>query len=153
MILKQYNEDDEDKEESGSNEDGDSDEAPELITSRDDFDSMVNTFLNDYEILGRKMKPRMEGESGLDKLDSLRRAMGQDERVRIMNGENEEVDDEKFDAHLFPSDDDKKDRWDCETILSESTLISFLEFAEFFSFPKPPIRTLKTTRDLFVPVI
>lgn len=117
--MKQYNEDEtEEEEKAGSNEDNDSDEAPELITSREDFDSMVNTFLNDYEILGRKMKPKMEGESGVDKLDVFRRAMGQDERVRIMDGEEEEVNDAELDAHLFP-ENDKKDRWDCETILSE----------------------------------
>lgn len=118
MIMKQYNE--EDDEGGAHSDDSDSDEAPELITTRDDFDSMVNTFLNDFEILGRKMKPRLEGDSGLDKLDSLRRAMGQDERIRLMNNEGDaDHDDEEIDAHLFPDDGDKKDRWDCETILSE----------------------------------
>ena len=60
MILREYNEDEE-EEDFDSHDGNDSDEAPELITSRDDFDSMVNTFLNDFEILGRKMKPKMEG--------------------------------------------------------------------------------------------
>ncbi|KAH9486346.1 Protein LTV1 [Psilocybe cubensis] len=120
MILKQYNEDEEEEYQTGSNDENDSDEAPELITSREDFDSMVNTFLNDFEILGRKMKPKMEGENGVDKLDVLRRALGQDERVRIMDGEEAEVDDAELDAQLFP-EDDKKDRWDCETILTTYT--------------------------------
>lgn len=114
MILREYNEDGEDEEGVHSHDGTDSDEAPDLITSRDDFDSMVNTFLNDFEILGRKMKPKMEGETGMEKLDAFRRAMGQDERNRIVNDDDEEnsLDD------LFP-DEDKKDRWDCETILSE----------------------------------
>ena len=116
MILKVYNED-EDEDDFNSHHDNDSDEAPELlITSREDFNSMVNEFLNDFEIVARKMKPKLEGESGPEKLDVLRRAMGQDERVRISNDGDEEDDNDD----LFLSDEeDKKDRWDCETILCE----------------------------------
>ncbi|KAG6813997.1 hypothetical protein H0H92_004490 [Tricholoma furcatifolium] len=112
MILKQYADDDDTP---SSEEDNDSDEAPELITSREDFESMMDEFLNDYEILGRKMKPKLDGETGAEKLDTIRRALGQDERVRIGN---EDEEDEEEDI-LMPLDvDDKKDRWDCETILS-----------------------------------
>ncbi|KAF8807956.1 LTV-domain-containing protein [Phlegmacium glaucopus] len=118
IILKVYN-DDQDEEKITSHHDNDSDEAPELITSREDFDSMVNEFLNDFEIVGRKMKPKLEGESGLEKLDVLRRAMGQDERVRISNDGDEEVDDN--DDLSSSDEEDKKDRWDCETILSTYT--------------------------------
>ena len=115
MISTVYN-DDEDGDEISSHHDNDSDEAPELITSREDFDSMLNQFLNEFEIVGRKMKPKLEGESGPEKLDVLRRAMGQDERIRISNDGD---DDEKDDDDLFSSnEEDKKDRWDCETILS-----------------------------------
>ncbi|KAJ7086592.1 Low temperature viability protein-domain-containing protein [Mycena crocata] len=113
MILKQYNSDEESE---PSDEDlEDEDDAPKLITSREDFESMMDEFLNDYEILGRKMKPKLEGDSGAAKLDTLRRAMGQDERVRIeRNDEDDEADD-----ILMPFDiDDRKDRWDCETILT-----------------------------------
>ena len=121
MILKEYKEDGEEETADDGNQ---SDEAPELITSREDFDSMVNEFLNDFEILGRKLKPKLEGESGIEKLDVLRRAMGQDERVRIVDGGEDDNDDD-----LFPSDDeDKKDRWDCETILSE--------LCDFFYMPE-----------------
>ncbi|KAJ3571563.1 hypothetical protein NP233_g3672 [Leucocoprinus birnbaumii] len=91
----------------------DIDEAPELITSREDFDSMVNEFLNDYEILGRKMKPKLEGDSSIDKLDTIRRALGHDDRVRVNEDDDDEVQD-------FVSQDDtpQEDRWDCETILT-----------------------------------
>ncbi|KAF9567864.1 LTV-domain-containing protein [Agrocybe pediades] len=118
MIAKEYNED-EDEDDINSNSDEDSDEAPDLITSREDFDDMVNTFLNDFEILGRKMKPKMEGESGMEKLDTFRRAMGQDERVRIMNADEQE--ESPNDDDLFPEDKEEKDRWDCETILTTYT--------------------------------
>ncbi|KAG2022789.1 cytoplasmic protein, variant 2 [Coprinopsis cinerea AmutBmut pab1-1] len=118
MMLKQYGEDEDEDEEDHegdhehmSDSDEDSDEAPELITSRDDFDSMVNEFLNDYEILGRKMRPKLEGETGLDKLDTLRRAVGE---AKIREGQ----DNSDSDEDLFIEEEDKKDRWDCETILT-----------------------------------
>jgi protein LTV1 len=111
MILKQYNNEDA----LSSDEESASDEAPELITSREDFDSMMDEFLNDYEQLGRKLKPKLPGETGTEKLDTIRRALGQDERVLI--GEEEEEDSDDIYAPF--EDDDKKDRWDCETILSE----------------------------------
>ncbi|KAJ6541895.1 Low temperature viability protein-domain-containing protein [Mycena capillaripes] len=115
MILKEYNSD-EDAEPSEDEEDDD--DAPQLITSREDFESMMDEFLNDYEILGRKMKPVLEGGTGAAKLDTLRRAMGQDERVRLEHAVEEEDDGDI----LIPLDiDDRKDRWDCETILTTYT--------------------------------
>ena len=118
--MKNYNEDEEeDEEDDPPSED---DEAPELITSRDDFDSMINTFLNDYEILGRKLKPKLEGETGVDKLNIIRQTMGQDERVRSTNTDN----DDENDDDLFPSEDEEdKHKWDCETILSKLPIPSF----------------------------
>ena len=118
MILKQYNEG-VDGDPPASDEESDSDEAPELITSREDFDSMMNEFLDNYEILGRKLKPKLPGETGAEKLDTIRRAMGQDERVRIAEEEEEEDSD---DIYAPFEEDDKKDQWDCETILSECTI-------------------------------
>src|ERR1700761_3267025 len=123
MILKQYNSDDD--MESSADEQEDDNDAPELITSRDDFESMMDEFLNDYEILGRKMKPKLDGDSGADKLNTLRRAMGQDERVRVA------ADEEEVDDILMPLDvEDRIDRWDCETILSEMICMFRYGFTE-----------------------
>lgn len=77
---------------------------------------MMDEFLNDYEILGRKMKLKLEGETGVDKLNTFRRAMGHDERVHLSQDDDDKGDEDI----MMPYDvDDKKDRWDCETILSE----------------------------------
>jgi protein LTV1 len=120
--LKEYNEDSED--DPSSDEDNDSDVAPELITSREDFESMMDEFLNDYEILGRKLKLKLAGDTGAEKLDTIRRAMGQDKRVRV----NGDEDDDNDDDIMIPFEiDDHKDRWDCETILSEWHSISCKE--------------------------
>lgn len=116
VMQKEYADDDNEKHVDLS--DDDSDSAPGLITTREDFEEMMDDFLDNYELLGRKMKPVLPGDSGLDKLDTLRRALGQDERVRI-NGEDgdDASDDEKI---LMPYEEQsKKDRWDCETILSK----------------------------------
>ncbi|TFK41914.1 Low temperature viability protein-domain-containing protein [Crucibulum laeve] len=115
IVLKEYNEDDDEAPPSSDEDAEEDEEAPELITSRDDFNSMVNEFLNDYEILGRKMRPVLTGESGVEKLDTLRRAMGQDERVRITALEDEDINDDDL---LQYEVEDRKDTWDCETILT-----------------------------------
>jgi len=90
--------------------DEDTDEVPELVTLREDFDSMVNEFLQNYEILGKKMKPKLDGDTPIDKLDTIRNALRQ---VRI----NDDADDEMHDI-ISLEDMFQEDRWDCETILS-----------------------------------
>lgn len=107
-MLKQYDEIPDDDEIENSD-----DEAPELQPSREDFSTMVNEFLDDFEILGRKMQPKLAGGTGAEKLDTLRKAMGQDDRVRNSSTDND--DDVVSDIEEQES---KKDRWDCETILS-----------------------------------
>ncbi|KAH6916658.1 cytoplasmic protein [Coprinopsis sp. MPI-PUGE-AT-0042] len=115
MMLREYGDEDEEgdmDEELSQIDEENSDEAPDLITSRDDFDGMINEFLNDYEILGRKLRPKLEGETGAEKLDTFRRALGE---ATIREGADEEDNDE---PQFYVEEDDKKDRWDCETILT-----------------------------------
>ncbi|KAG2076802.1 cytoplasmic protein [Suillus decipiens] len=95
-----------------------SDEAPELVTSREDFEAMMDDFMDNYELLGRKLKPVLPGDSGTEKLNTLRQAMGQDERVRIRSADDDE--DEVDDDRLFAGYNaaEKEDTWDCETVLT-----------------------------------
>lgn len=91
-----------------------SDEAPELITTREDFEALMDDFLNNHEVVGRKLKPVLPGNTAMDKLETYRRAIGVDERVKI--DQSDSASDEEI---LMPFDpEDKKDQWDCETILS-----------------------------------
>lgn len=113
QVQRQYDSDEEDEDEM---DDGleDSDEAPELITTREDFDTMMNEFLDNYEILGGKMQPVLPGDTATEKLDTLRKALGQ---ARLRDGDEDY--DSEVDDVLMPLDiDEKQDRWDCETILS-----------------------------------
>ena len=96
--------------------------ASDLITSREDYAEMVDEFMDRYELLGRKLKPVLAGGSAADKLETLRRELGQDERVRVIAVEAAD-EDELDDDELFRGYDanEKEDRWDCETILSKRT--------------------------------
>lgn len=96
-----------------------SDEAPDLVTSREDFEAMMDDFMDNYELLGRKLKPVLPGDSGTEKLNTLRQAMGQDERVRIRSADDDDGD-ELNDDRLFAAyhASEKEDTWDCETVLT-----------------------------------
>ncbi|KAI0361122.1 LTV-domain-containing protein [Trametes cingulata] len=91
----------------------DMDEAPDLIASREDFESMMDEFLEKYEVVSGKMRPVLPG-TATEKLDTIRKALGE---AKIRD-DAEESGSEGEDI-LMPLDvDEKKDRWDCETILT-----------------------------------
>lgn len=96
----------------------DDDEAPDLITTREDFEDMLDDFLGNYELLGRKLLPVMPGATGVEKLHTLRSALGPSLPPR------NEVEEEDDDEGNMPwgwgkeAEEEKKERWDCETILS-----------------------------------
>ena len=78
---------------------------------------MMNEFLDNYEIVGGKMKPVLAGDTAVDKLATIRKALGE-AKIR-----DDDDDDDNEDDILMPVDiDEPKDRWDCETILSASCM-------------------------------
>jgi len=95
-----------------------SDSTPELITSREDFEALMDDFLHNYEVSGGKMKPSLQG-SGPEKLQSLRLAMGRDERVMVNNLDQQERDD--GDINPVIEEEGKRGRWDVETVLTTYT--------------------------------
>ena len=73
----------------------------------------MDEFLDNYEVVAGKMRPTLPG-SATEKLDTVRKALGE---AKLRDAEESESEDDDI---LMPLDvDDKKDRWDCETILSE----------------------------------
>ncbi|EJD52187.1 Low temperature viability protein [Auricularia subglabra TFB-10046 SS5] len=120
-IERQY-EDDED-EDDDSNIDSDGDEAPDLVAAREDFNSLVDDFLENYEQVGNKLKHVMPGEAPLDKLDALRRAF---DAPVTPSSQQQQPQRRKSRPVVDPAEiveEDEKDRWDCETILSTYTNI------------------------------
>ena len=113
QIEREYNSDGDEDE---TADDSDS-EAPELLTSREDFDAIMDDFLDNYEVLGGKMRPVLPGESVADKLGTIRqslREIGYDPHAYL--ADNVDDDDAEFDEYV----EEKGDRWDCETILCGS---------------------------------
>ncbi|KAH8119968.1 Low temperature viability protein [Phellopilus nigrolimitatus] len=111
QVEKEY-ESEEEEEELSDDEDG----APELITSREDFNDIMDDFLDNYEILGGKMRHVLPGETVTDKLGTIRRSLkeiGYDAHGQLEEGADGE-DDDGFER----LEEAKGDRWDCETILS-----------------------------------
>ncbi|MBW0494434.1 hypothetical protein O181_034149 [Austropuccinia psidii MF-1] len=126
------------KEYESSSDDDDDDDASSCHSDltatpahiRQDFDDIMDDFLNRFEVLGGKMKPRLAGETPSEKLKTMRsellapqRAdelerqlikekilsrMKQDEKVQSKPG---------FDTIQY-QEDEPRDRWDCQTILS-----------------------------------
>ncbi|EJD03733.1 Low temperature viability protein [Fomitiporia mediterranea MF3/22] len=93
----------------------DSDEAPELLTSREDFNAIMDDFLDNYEILGGKMRPVLPGETVTDKLGTIRQSLkeiGYDAHAQL------EEDEDESDEAYRELVEEKGERWDCETILS-----------------------------------
>ncbi|CAG8585551.1 4156_t:CDS:2 [Ambispora leptoticha] len=90
------------------------------ISRRQDFDQIMEEFLDKYEIVGHKMVPKLEGDSMVDKLETIRRGLGQvnieDGTQKNIGKDNAWVDDEILDM----SKESKRTReaWDCESILS-----------------------------------
>ena len=88
----------------GEGEDAD-DEAPPLLTSREDFNAIMDDFLENYEILGGKMRPVLEGATGADKLATFRRALREDEQEHTESQDRERSVVTPHDSH---DDDDRE---------------------------------------------
>lgn len=86
---------------------------------RADFDAILDEFLEKYEIVGRKMQPKLEGETSAAKLDSMRQGLIKPE----IPEEVEELPRAKLThAALQPKlerpEQRKRETWDCQTIVS-----------------------------------
>lgn len=128
----------------------------ETTVSREDFEAIMDDFLDNYEVVGKKMVPVMPGESSAEKLDSMRKALvgldlegngpstraqsnqgaAQDETETLAGGTKSDADyirqrflredyyaGKKAEQESMPMmhiiGQDKEDKWDAETILSE----------------------------------
>ena len=76
----------------------------------------MDDFLHNYEVSGGKMKLSLPG-SGSEKLQSLRTALGRGENMTVEDSDQEGKDD---DIYAMIEGNEKPERWDVETVLSES---------------------------------
>ncbi|KAI9486662.1 MAG: Low temperature viability protein-domain-containing protein [Benjaminiella poitrasii] len=113
-IEEEYMEDEE-------SEDMDEEEREE----REDFDSILDDFLEKYEIVGRKMEPKMEGESSAAKLDTYRQGFVKPDVQQLLSEEKEKQDTPKprltralLEPALERPVQKQKESWDVQTIIS-----------------------------------
>ena len=120
----------------------DANDPPEI--SREDFENIMDDFLDNYEVVGNRMVPVLSGDTGADKLETIRKALvgldvdrdnaeassskvgGSQEdadyiRKRYLRDdiyEDDEDNDDDDAEQVWPAPPKPKDKWDAETILS-----------------------------------
>ncbi|KAJ9123752.1 hypothetical protein QFC24_003526 [Naganishia onofrii] len=109
----------------------------EPALTREDMEEIMDEFLDEFEIVGNKMLPKVRGETPAENLDIMRKAlMGLDLegsgpaeagtpaadaeyiRKRFLREREEDDNEEEEKMPVLSIVGDKKDRWDAETILS-----------------------------------
>ncbi|KAF9302194.1 hypothetical protein BGZ74_005689 [Mortierella antarctica] len=113
-----------------SDSDDDDDERTDLVGEelRKDFDSILDDFLDKFEIVGSKMVPRLEGATSENKLTTIRNAMlvdDDDEKsvattvggTKHRKKKEEEVP-EEIQTDFRSRAERMRDNWDVQTILS-----------------------------------
>ncbi|CAO3641707.1 unnamed protein product [Cunninghamella blakesleeana] len=114
-IEEEYMNDDDEEEEREF--DGD------ISKERADFEAILDDFLDNYEVVGNKIAPKLEGENSVQKLDTIRKTL---DRIHIKE-EVEDEDEEKAKKQRSKSNLDdpwarpeqrKKATWDCQSVLS-----------------------------------
>ncbi|KAI9250195.1 Low temperature viability protein-domain-containing protein [Phascolomyces articulosus] len=111
----------------------------QTLEERADFESILDDFLDNYEIVGKKMQPKLDGESGQQKLDTIREALAAthltDDHKKNQEDDNESVDTvtarsalkkahrqhETEHLELWERPLKKREAWDCQSVLSTYT--------------------------------
>ncbi|KAJ2726119.1 Protein ltv1 [Coemansia sp. Benny D115] len=122
------------EEDSESNPDEDymGDGTGESVSTRPDFENVLDEFLNEYELTGKKMQVVLEGGTGQGKLDTVREALldanvtPEESRRAVLatglkmfaedNMRTREEDDKELEAMLLQKEE--RTPWDCQTILT-----------------------------------
>jgi protein LTV1 len=98
--------------------------------SREDFDAILDDFLENYEVVGRKYRPALGGTglTGPEKLSVLRAAIEggvgerEENRRRVLEVERMTRGKEKVERERVRGEEDEGEKWDVETILSASAV-------------------------------
>ncbi|EGG08785.1 uncharacterized protein MELLADRAFT_84321 [Melampsora larici-populina 98AG31] len=134
-IEKEYEDSDEDSDTASENSNQTA--TPNtMYEEREDFEEIMNDFLDRFEVLGGKMKPILKGKTPLEKLDTLRkeiliededrdedlerRLMKEKILIRLDEEEKKEMRRVVKETEVleFETIEDRHNKWDCESILS-----------------------------------
>ncbi|KAI8078762.1 Low temperature viability protein-domain-containing protein [Halteromyces radiatus] len=117
-IEEEYMQDDDDDDEYY---DGD------VMEEREDFDAILDDFLEKYEVVGNKLAPRLEGDDSAQKLDAIRGAfdtlhiLEEEEKREQQHQERKERGTSKTrePAELWARPEQRKRQtWDCQSVIS-----------------------------------
>lgn len=99
----------------------------DISKERADFEAILDDFLDNYEVVGNKIAPKLEGEDSVQKLDTIRKAL---DRINIKEENEEEAEERerkqrsksssksKLDDPWARPEQRKKATWDCQSVLS-----------------------------------
>ncbi|CAB4403932.1 unnamed protein product [Rhizophagus irregularis] len=102
----------------------DDDESDDESTSsqiRQDFSQILDEFLDKYEINGRKVVQKLEGDNAQDQLETIRQGLGKVIVNDDNSSQNETIKEEKrgdIFVHVDSEEKDEGQNWDCQSILS-----------------------------------
>ncbi|CAO3591665.1 unnamed protein product [Absidia cylindrospora] len=110
-------------------DDDEDDDYLEDAEEREDFESILDDFLDKYEVVGNKLAPRLEGEDSAQKLDAIRGAF---DTLRIVDNEEQRElqQQERRERALVTSktkdpeslwarpEQRKHQTWDCQSVIS-----------------------------------
>ncbi|KAI9321010.1 Low temperature viability protein-domain-containing protein [Dichotomocladium elegans] len=91
-------------------------DAPDL-EDRADFENILDDFLDKYEIVGRKMAFKLDGDTGGEKLDTIRQSLGgirlddDQDKPKVRKQDIESID-------LWERPKKHRETWDCQSVLS-----------------------------------
>ncbi|ORX49091.1 Low temperature viability protein [Hesseltinella vesiculosa] len=111
-IEEMYMKDDDEEEE---------EEEGQTLEERADFDAILDEFLEKYEVVGRKMAPRLEGDTSVAKLDTIRHAL---DTLAISEAYNDDETkptrkhDPELNKLIMPVEPKHHQTWDCQSIIS-----------------------------------
>lgn len=89
---------------------------------RQDFSQILDEFLDKYEIDGRKIVQKLEGDNVQDQLETIRQGLGKIIVNDDNSSQNETIKGERsrdIFVHVESEEKDEGQNWDCQSILSK----------------------------------
>ncbi|KAI8366887.1 Low temperature viability protein-domain-containing protein [Blakeslea trispora] len=97
-------------------EESDEESGEEMEEERADFEAILDDFLDKYEIVGRKMQPKMDGESSAAKLDTVRQGLVKPEITPEL--ENVRLTQAVLEPKLERPVQKQRETWDVQSVIS-----------------------------------
>ncbi|GAN03226.1 low temperature viability protein [Mucor ambiguus] len=113
-IEEEYADDDDESEYDSNAED---------LEERADFDAILDEFLEKYEIVGKKMQPKLEGETSAAKLDSMRQGLikpsvAEEEKKELERSTRQKLTQSALEPKLERPVQRQRETWDVQSVIS-----------------------------------